>query len=445
MADTRVTSLIVEAMVADDPDTRLTSLIVEAAVADNPDIRVTSLIVEAMVADPVTIAGEVGATSTVTGTLTQPHEADGNASAVSTATATPEQIHALTGETDAVSSATGIVSASGFTNELVGSVQAVSRTTGELNPLKSDISVVSDIAAALKQIHNLGGAASTVSVADGEKLNATLLVSALGEAIIELAYLGTGTDELRGTPTGEAIVTGTLASLGVPPYLPVNYPLGLTDDNVVNLHADLREVLRTPRAEVRGSLSVAFVASTTGDVDTTGALVNPHIKWTGSSIGDAVVIGELFVTGIAELAGTSTGDANVYKIGDLDFEFDDPFVLYMYGNTTVGFDPSDTIGDADSQAFTDGDIVRDFARHHYQYVNINVGFDYTDDVSGDPGFVSQSYPDGDIIRDFARNLYQYLNVIVPEAGPECRLTVGPAPRSPKDLAPVPRPPRQRNR
>lgn len=369
MADTRVTSLIVEVMVPDVLDTRVTSVVAEAIFTDSPDIRVTSLVVEAMFTDPITLS--------------------------------------LTGASSAVATVDG-----DLFNELVGvflsgSAQTVSRIRGQLIPL---------------------------------------VVSSLGSANVVLAYLGTGTDELLGTPTGEATVTGTLGSLGTPPYLPVNYPLGLTDDNVVNLHADLREVMRTPRAEVQGKLSVAFVTSTAGDVDTTGALVNPDIKWTGISIGDAVVIGELFVDGVAELEGSSTGDANVYKIGDLDFEFTEhPFILYMYGNTNVGFDPTDTIGDADSQAFTDGDIVRDFARHLGLLVNINVGFDYTDDVSSDPGFVFQSFPDGDIIRDFNRHLYQYLNIIVPTEGPECRLTVGPAPRSPKDLAPVPTPPRQRNR
>ncbi len=53
MADTRVTSLVVEVMVPDSPDTRVTSLIVEVLAPDTPDTRVTSLVVEVMISDPI--------------------------------------------------------------------------------------------------------------------------------------------------------------------------------------------------------------------------------------------------------------------------------------------------------------------------------------------------------------------------------------------------------
>ena len=133
-------------------------------------------------------------------------------------------------------------------------------------------------------------------------------------------------------------------------------------------------------------------------------------------------------------------------LGDLSGDFDlDTFerAIYLYGNIVTGFDDTDEIP-GETQTFTDGDI-KDFARYLWQYVVVNVGFDDTDDASGNDGFISQTYPDGHIINDFARYLYQYVNVTTEVPPPDCRLTVGPAPRLPKDLTPTPRPPRRQNK
>ena len=153
----------------------------------------------------------------------------------------------------------------------------------------------------------------------------------------------------------------------------------------------------------------------------------------------STVIGELYVDGIAELSATIFGDADAHTFigGALNGSFtpNQEWQYYIYGNVTVGFDPTD------DPSGTDGNII-DFNRYLGLLTNINVAFDHTDDASGNPGFVSQTYPDGDIIRDFARYKYQYLLVIPGIVPPDCRLTIGPAPRSPNDLTPTPKPPRR---
>lgn len=271
-------------------------------------------------------------------------------------------------------------------------------------------------------------------------------ISAVGETEVLFAYLDNGTAEAVGTSTGETVVTGTLASFGEYVYEPLNYPLGEGVDESANLIADMLEILYSARTEVTGQLELVLEGRADGETTVTGVLDDPDSRWTGSSFGETVITAELFVDGIAELAGTSTGETVVYHIGDL--EFDAPshgFTYYMYGNVGVGFDPTDTSATADSQTFPDGDIIRDFSRYLYQYVNVGVGFGYTDDVSSYDTFFSQSYPDGDIVRDFSRYLYQYVNLIPPITPPDQRLTIGPAPRGHKDLTPTPRPPRRRNR
>ena len=272
-------------------------------------------------------------------------------------------------------------------------------------------------------------------------------VSALGVTEIRLAYLDAGINELSATINGDTSITASLIELNQVPYQPVNYPLGGLSDITVDMVSDALEILESPRAEVQGALDVPESAASNGTSTVSGTMFGDFEVISGESEGDSTVTGEIFVDAIIELGGTSTGEAVVYTpIGDLlNGPIDYGFAYYFYINVGAGFDDTDASGDADSQSFTDGNIIQDFSQFLYQYINVGVGFDDTDDVSTYPTFVSQTYPDGDIVQDFSRFLYQYLNVVDPVEPPFCRLTIGPAPRGHKDLTPTPRPPRKANR
>lgn len=280
------------------------------------------------------------------------------------------------------------------------------------------------------------------ATATGELLK---YIASAGRGTVVTATLDNGFSELDGEAFGdtEAVANLLAIPLGIPPYQPVNYPFTHGDANIVEISETNTEIEGV--AEVEGTLDIPFDASSEGEgyIDVTGAIDNPT-KFDGESMGDSEVVGEMFVSGTgggeAELDGQSVGEAIVYAIGQITDTDGPPTTraYYTYGNVITGFDPTDLAGGADGH-------VRDFNRYLSLYTNINVAFDYTDDASGNDGFVSQTYPDGDIIRDFARFKYQYLLVIPGIEPPDCRLTIGPAPRSPKDLAPTPRPPRREGR
>ena len=345
---------------------------------------------------------------------------------------------------DQLAEADGIVFGPGFiwphTTEVV---------TPGVNELVGSVAGVTSASGALKGNNFATGSAAGATTVAGE-LFSPGLISSVGRGFIQYAYLDAGTAELRADIDGDAEAT---ANLFVPfdhPYRPLNYELDYGDADEENLFAELVApdgIASSPRATVYGSLDIPLAGGSDGDSDADMGPADLASKFEGSSTGEGFVSAELYTDGVIELEGVSTGIGVVYHIGDLDFSFTDIVAeaYYQYGNVGVGFDPTDTTAGLDSNAFHDGDITDDFARYLYQYVDVGVGFDYTDDVSGQDGFVSQSYPDGDIIEDWGRFLYQYLNVTTGYEPPDCRLTIGPAPRSPKDLTPTPRPPRKQNR
>ncbi len=254
--------------------------------------------------------------------------------------------------------------------------------------------------------------------------------------------LGNVTNELAATMTGDSVfnVQPYLFTPGGYVYKPVNYPLGHGDVNVVEL-----AMSTGGNAAMSLSQEPVMGAAISGDSSFQGTLLQAQ-ELAATMTGDSVFIAHLGGDQTIEMAMTTGGDSTFRLLGDLSGDFDlDLFErpIYLYGSIVTGFDDTDDLGF--TQTFTDGDIIRDFARYLYQYVVINVGFDYTDDASGNPDFISQTFPDGDIIRDWARYLYQYVNVTTEVPAPDCRLTIGPAPRQHQDLTPTPRPPRQRNR
>ncbi len=270
-------------------------------------------------------------------------------------------------------------------------------------------------------------------------------IFSVGEATVFLG-LDNGFTELGATMTGDATFSSEIGILQDHPYEPLNYPFECGDDNIIELgfspdgFANFTVDLSGATAPSGGSAQL-FI-NVNGDATTTfGPMDNPD-KFATIINGDSLFLAELFVDGTAELSMTSTGDAFMFNIGSIIGGLDPIDKIrgyYVYGNVIVGFDPTEAGG-------ADGNII-DFNRYMGLYLDVGVGFDYTDDVSARSGFVSQSYPDGDIIRDFARYKWQYVNITTEEPPPDCRLTVGPAPRSPKDLASASasRPPRRRNR
>jgi hypothetical protein len=269
----------------------------------------------------------------------------------------------------------------------------------------------------------------------------TGFMSSVGRGHAPLATLDVGVSELRADVLGEGQVLGFIDRAIRVPYKPIPYPLAYGVAGVAELSAVLLGL-----SEVVGQAEAPPQVDINGDSHTDANLTQAGLLDETSTIfGDAVAEGELFVDGALDLDGQSLGDAECYVLGPIAsdnedaFFANDIFTYYIYGTVNTGFNPTDHVDG------TDGDIIRDFARYKYLYVNVNVGFDYTDDASSLPGFVSQSYPDGDIIRDFARYMYQYLLVIPEIEPPFHRLTIGPAPRKPRDLTPTPRPPRKKNR
>ena len=295
--------------------------------------------------------------------------------------------------------------------------------------------------------NNCSGTAAGATTVSGALFEVPL-VSSVGRGFISFAYLDNGFAELAATIEGEGFNSAALVQTFVVPYRPVNYPFNNNETDIENLFAALVApdgALSSPRATAYGKLDIEIAGSSTGDADADlGDPDNPY-EFETEVYGEGFVTAELFVGGgIAELAAEIYGEGFVFAVGDLDFDFGNVVVeaYYQYGNIHVGFYPDDDVAGLDSNSFADGSIIEDFARYLYQYVDVGVGFDYTDDASGNPGFVSQSYPDGDIIRDWGRFLHEYVNIIEGIVPPDCRLTVGPAPRRPQDLTPTPRPPRQ---
>lgn len=267
----------------------------------------------------------------------------------------------------------------------------------------------------------------------------TRKIYAAGEAVLSLT-LDNGFSELASSIIGEATFTANSFTSIEVPYQPVNYPLCYGKANIVELGMGVEHAEGNTVFSLDEGMEMEVIIN--GDATMTLGPPDNVNKFETLMEGDATFLAELFVTGNAELDMTVNGDAffNVLaSITDSVDLFDYPRSIYMYGNVITGFCPTDDLGY--TQTCTDGNII-DFSRYLYQYLVVNVGFDYTDDISGLDTFISQSYPDGDIIRDFARYLYQYVNVTTEVPQPDCRLTVGPAPRSPKDLTPIPRPPRK---
>jgi hypothetical protein len=299
-------------------------------------------------------------------------------------------------------------------------------------------------------INELEGASTGATTITGT-LHDIQKISAVGRTTVTGTLDNAQPHELAGTSLGETVVSGQISIPFDFPYQPQVYVMGFGVDGVSELSADLslpHGVTTAPRTYVWATLEVALQGLSTGETVVGSPNFGNPYQLAGSSDGETVVTGELYVDGVAELAVSSYGETIVFAIGDLtSFAFTGlPSSIYhQYGNAGVGFDPTDEDLSLDDNNYADGNIVEDFPRFLSLYLDVGVGFDYTDDASSYPGFVSQTYPDGNIIEDWPRFLTQYVNITTGITPGDCRLTIGPAPRGHKDLTPTPRPPRQAKR